>query len=88
MEISSVQLPVCLLVGLCMVFLGVAAIVLAFLSWQRVGFERLNPRVTMRELIPASVLLVVGTQTIFSSFFLSILGLHRVADTDLATPAK
>jgi hypothetical protein len=31
----------------------------------------------MRQVIPAVVLLMLGVQTIFASFFLSILGLRR-----------
>ena len=40
-----------------------------------VDFGALDPRVTMREIIPAAVLLTIGVQTIFASFFLSILGI-------------
>jgi hypothetical protein len=78
-----VTLEVGLLVGLVLILTAIVAIAVAFFSWETVGFARLNPAVTMRQLIPASVLLVVGTQTVFSSFFLSILGLNRVADSDL-----
>jgi glycosyltransferase involved in cell wall biosynthesis len=75
-----ITLEVGLLVGLCLLLMGAGGVVVAFLSWKSVGFEGLNPRVTMRELIPANVLMVVGTQTIFSSFFLSILGLQRAGN--------
>ena len=78
-----VTLEVGLLAGLGMVLIGVAAIIVAFLSWKSIRFEDLDPAVTMRELIPAGVLVVLGTQTIFSSFFLSILGLRRALDEDL-----
>jgi hypothetical protein len=50
------------------------------LSWQSVGFGALDPRTTMREIIPAAVLLTLGVQTIFASFFLSILGIDNEAD--------
>ncbi|MBO0727970.1 MAG: glycosyltransferase family 2 protein [Acidimicrobiaceae bacterium] len=72
-----------LLVGLAMLLGGVAAVMVAFSSWQSVGFGRLDATVTMRQMIPAGVLVVLGTQTIFSSFFLSILGLRRAPDADL-----
>jgi len=55
--------------------LGVAGTVVAVLSWGAVGFGNLDPRLTMREVIPAAVLLTLGVQTIFASFFLSILGM-------------
>src|SRR5438093_1276452 len=41
-----------------------------------VGVGSLDPRLTMREVIPAAVLLTLGVQTVFASFFLSILGLE------------
>ncbi|MBO0706837.1 MAG: glycosyltransferase family 2 protein [Candidatus Dormibacteraeota bacterium] len=78
-----VTLEMGLLVGLCMLLGGAAAVLVTFFSWESVGFERLDPVVTMRQMIPAGVLLVLGTQTIFSSFFLSILGLRRAPDADL-----
>ena len=37
------------------------------------GFGELDPPVTMRQAIPAVILLVMGIQTVFASFFLSIL---------------
>src|SRR5262249_28126278 len=70
-----VQLETGLVLGALMFLLGVLGIVLAVLSWQAVGFGALDPRVTMREIIPAAVLLTLGVQTIFASFFLSILGI-------------
>jgi hypothetical protein len=69
-----------LLAGALMFALGVVGIVVAVLSWQSVGFGSLNPSVTMREVIPAAVLLTLGVQTIFASFFLSILGIDDEAD--------
>ena len=70
-----VQLESGLVAGALMFAAGALGIVLAVLSWQSVGFGALDPRVTMREIIPAAVLLTLGVQTIFASFFLSILGI-------------
>jgi glycosyltransferase involved in cell wall biosynthesis len=70
-----VTLEVGLLAGALMVLGGLAALVLAVTSWQSVGFGNLNPSTTMREVIPAVVLLSLGTQTIFASFFISILSI-------------
>jgi len=63
-----------------MFLLGAAGTVLAVLSWGAVGFGALDPRLTMREIIPAAVLLTLGVQTIFASFFLSILGIDSETD--------
>jgi glycosyltransferase involved in cell wall biosynthesis len=75
-----VKLETGLVLGALMFVLGVAGTVLAVLSWSAVGFGALDPRLTMREIIPAAVLLTLGVQTIFASFFLSILGIDSETD--------
>jgi glycosyltransferase involved in cell wall biosynthesis len=72
-----ITLEVGLLTGTVMALGGLVALVLAVASWQSVGFGNLNPSTTMREVIPAVVLLALGTQTIFASFFISILAIER-----------
>jgi glycosyltransferase involved in cell wall biosynthesis len=69
-----------LAVGALMFLLGVGLTFIAVLSWQSAGFGALDPRTTMREIIPSAVLLTLGVQTIFASFFLSILGIDNEAD--------
>jgi hypothetical protein len=66
-----------LLAALLLIVAALAGIVAAVLSWQRAGFHNLDPRTTMREVIPAMVLLAVGVQTLFASFFMSILGIKQ-----------
>ena len=68
-----ITLEVGLLCGIVLTLAGVAGVVIAFLSWKAIGFGALDPRVTMRELIPAVVMTALGVQTVFASFFLSIL---------------
>ena len=70
-----VNLETGLLLGALMLLAGLAGLVVAVLSWRAVDFGSLDPRLTMREVIPASVLLTLGVQTVFASFFLSILGI-------------
>jgi len=72
-----VTLEVGLAAGALMVLGGVIALILAVASWGAVGFGTLNPSLTMREVIPAVVLLALGTQTVFASFFISILSIDR-----------
>jgi glycosyltransferase involved in cell wall biosynthesis len=72
-----VTLEVGLAAGALMVLIGVIALILAVASWGAVGFGSLNPSLTMREVIPAVVLLALGTQTVFASFFISILSIDR-----------
>jgi hypothetical protein len=64
-----------LAIGAAMFIVGVLGTLVAVWSWGSAGFGALDPRLTMREIIPAAVLLTLGVQTIFASFFLSILGI-------------
>jgi hypothetical protein len=66
-----------LVLGLGMAVAGAVLLALAVAGWSRAGFGPLDPRVTMRQVIPAVVLLILGMQTLFASFFLSLLGLPR-----------
>ena len=72
-----VTLEVGLAAGALMAVVGLVALVVAVASWGAVGFGNLNPSLTMREVIPAVVLLALGTQTVFASFFISILSIDR-----------
>jgi glycosyltransferase involved in cell wall biosynthesis len=76
-----VQLESGLALGALMCVLGIAGTIIAVLTWRSVGFGALDPRTTMREIIPAAVLLTLGMQTIFASFFLSILGIDSETDS-------
>ena len=66
-----------LIVGTLLLALGVAASVYAFGIWGQHDFGSLNPTETMPIVIPGVTCLALGIQAIFSSFFLSILGLKR-----------
>ncbi len=72
-----VTLEVGLAAGALMVLIGVIALIVAVASWGAVGFGSLDPSLTMREVIPAVVLLALGSQTVFASFFISILSIDR-----------
>jgi glycosyltransferase involved in cell wall biosynthesis len=74
---EHITLEVGLLAGALMALGGFAGLVAAVVSWQSVGFGSLDPALTMREVIPSVVLLALGTQTVFASFFISILAIDR-----------
>jgi hypothetical protein len=83
-----ITLEVGVLAGLVMTLAGLAGLVAAVWSWQHVRFGALDPRVTMREAIPAVVVLALGVQTIFASFFLSILGMGVRSRRSPGIPAE
>lgn len=71
-----ITLEVGLLCGALMTLVGIAALIAAVLSWKAASFGALDPRVTMRQVIPGVALMALGVQTIFASFFLSILEIN------------
>ncbi len=72
-----ITLEVGLLVGALLILVGLGVSVYAVGFWQSRHFGALDYPQTMRLVIPASLFLTVGVQTVFASFFLSVLGLRR-----------
>lgn len=56
---------------------GIAASVYAVRAWGDAAFGPLDASRTLRLVIPAVLMLVLGSQVILASFFLSVLGLRR-----------
>jgi glycosyltransferase involved in cell wall biosynthesis len=63
------------LVGLALLLLGTGLLVTAVAVWGRHHFGHLSYPDSLRLVIPSVTLIMLGIQTVFSSFFLSILGL-------------
>jgi len=72
-----ITLEVGLLVGGLFILLGLGVSVYAVGFWRSQHFGALDYAQTMRLVIPGSLFLVLGVQTVFASFFLSVLGLRR-----------
>ncbi|HEY3027237.1 MAG TPA: glycosyltransferase family 2 protein [Pyrinomonadaceae bacterium] len=66
-----------LIVAIILILAGLGGSVYAYWFWDQLSFGNLDPARTMRIVIPAVTSLTLGCQTLFSSFFLSILGLKR-----------
>ena len=66
-----------LICGGILLLAGVAASVYALGIWEQHLFGSLDPAQVMKIVIPAITCLALGVQIVFSSFFLSILGLKR-----------
>jgi glycosyltransferase involved in cell wall biosynthesis len=65
------------LAGLALILAGVVMSTIALFVWGDAGFADLDYRQTLRLVIPAATLLILGTQTVLASFFISILGIER-----------
>jgi hypothetical protein len=64
-----------LVAGLAAVLTGLIWSAIAFWHWREAGFGALDPRVVMRDTIPATALMVGGMEVFLASFLLSILRL-------------
>jgi glycosyltransferase involved in cell wall biosynthesis len=62
-----------LLAGLAVATTGFLWSAAAFLYWRETGFTALDPRVVMRDTIPAASLMVGGMEIMLASFLLSVL---------------
>jgi hypothetical protein len=72
-----ITLEVGLIVGAIVILVGIVGSVHALGLWGERSFGSLDPRQTLRTVIPAVTCLTLGCQIAFSSFFLSVLGLRR-----------
>jgi glycosyltransferase involved in cell wall biosynthesis len=72
-----ITLEVGLAIGVLLLMLGLAGSFYAVGTWREQHFGPLVLSHTLRIVIPACVALTLGVQIIFSSFFLSVLGMRR-----------
>ncbi len=75
--LSVMTLERCLLGGVIAVVAGGGLMISAVSQWSAVSFGALDYATTMRWVIPGVTLIALGCQTIFSSFFVSILRMAR-----------
>jgi glycosyltransferase involved in cell wall biosynthesis len=69
-----------IITGLLMLFAGGALFLYALWIWKRAHYGVLpSMEDNLRRLIPATTLMILGVQAIFSSFFMSVLGLKTVS---------
>jgi hypothetical protein len=66
-----------LVAGTAAFLVGLVLAVASLHAWRATGFGPLDPARSLRQVIPAALMMILGAQVIFSSFFLSILGLRR-----------
>ena len=62
-----------ILIGACLVFLGIVGAITSVVIWSDTGFGNLTPEHMFRLTIPVLILIVCGIQLMFNSFFLGIL---------------
>src|ERR1039458_2353657 len=70
-----------IVVGLLVLLAGVVMVLRALWLWKQAGFGPLDMAENLRRVIPAGTLFVLGIQAVFSSFFMSVLGLRTKTRT-------
>jgi hypothetical protein len=74
---SVLTLEIGVLLGLALLIGGLAASAYAIGLWSTASFGPLDPTQSLRVVVPAATVLILGLQIMFASFFLSVLGLDR-----------
>ena len=72
-----VKLETGLAAGVGLVIAGLVATLWTLGDWGERSFGELDPRATLRIVVPAVLGLTLGVQVVLSSFFLSVLGMRR-----------
>ena len=73
----TLEKGICL--GAAILVTGAVILLRALWIWHEAGFGSLDYAQNLRRLIPAATLIVLGIQTISSSFFMSVLGLKTIS---------
>jgi glycosyltransferase involved in cell wall biosynthesis len=74
--LAAVTLERGLLAGAAVALCGLVWSAAAFWQWREAGFGALDPRVVMRDTIPAASLMIGGMEIMLASFLLSLLTWH------------
>ena len=72
-----VKLETGLVAGGLLVLAGLLATIYAIALWHKSGFGHLQPTLELRVTLPSVTALLLGVEIIFTSFFVSLLGLRR-----------
>jgi glycosyltransferase involved in cell wall biosynthesis len=77
-----------LVVGGLLALAGLVGLVASLVHWQGHSFGELNPRDSLRIVMPAATALVMSFQMIFASLFVSILAIRRRSHPPVTDPAE
>ncbi|TDB89472.1 glycosyltransferase [Actinomadura sp. KC216] len=77
-----------LLLGGVLAVAGLGGLVASLLHWRVNSFGELDPRESLRIVVPAATALVMSLQAIFASLFVSILGIRRRQHPPIIDPAE
>lgn len=78
--ITKINLERGLILSGIIILVGIGLTINAFLNWDKTSFGNLDPQVTLRKVIPACTLTLLGIQMVLFSFFFSILQLKHKSE--------
>ncbi|WP_199565448.1 glycosyltransferase family 2 protein [Spongiactinospora rosea] len=67
---------------------GLAGLVASLVHWQVRSFGELDPRESLRLVVPSATALIMSLQTVFAALFISILGIRRTKETPIDVAAS
>jgi glycosyltransferase involved in cell wall biosynthesis len=77
-----------LVIGGLLALAGLVGLVASLVHWQGHSFGQLNPRDSLRIVMPAATALMMSFQIIFASLFVSILAIRRRSHPPVTDPAE
>ncbi|WP_222708809.1 glycosyltransferase family 2 protein [Nonomuraea sp. C10] len=86
--ISMVTLERGLVLGGLLALAGLVGLVMSLVHWQVRSWGALDPRESLRIVVPAATALIMSFQTIFASLFVSILGIRRTRESSVDVAAR
>jgi hypothetical protein len=80
--VTTITLERGLAIGGLIGLLGLSGLIASLVHWNLQDFGQLNPRSSLRMVVPSAVAVILSCQTIFASLFASVLGIRRVRHLD------
>ncbi|WP_283135386.1 glycosyltransferase family 2 protein [Rhizohabitans arisaemae] len=77
-----------LVIGGVLAVAGLAGLIASLVHWQVNNFGELDPRQSLRIVVPAATALIMSFQAIFATLFISILGIRRTKETPFDVAAS
>ena len=75
--LASLRFEIAVLIGLALIVIGLAGSVAAIFNWGTVGFGELDPRGTIRMVLPSATLVALGALWLFTALAGSLITLGR-----------